>query len=128
MKSKIFQVKLESKTNADLVALDSKIDELNRSKFESNCKKEQENIEQKHLKKDDALDINTLKLKENLTISEGHLPKRFEKSSPKPNKNNTKINSFLTNARTPVDSFFDNLVAGKETSWRNTIFYTTRGN
>ena len=90
MKSKIFQIKLESKSNADLVALDSKIDELNRSKFESNCKKEQEIIEQKHLKKDDALDINTLKLKENLTISEGHLPKRFEKSSLKPNKNNIK--------------------------------------
>ena len=40
----------------------------------------------------------------------------FEKSSPKPNKGSIKINSFLTNTRTPVDSFIDNLVEGKETS------------
>ena len=67
------------------------------------------------MKKHDFLDVNTLKLKENLTISEGHLPKTFEKSSPKPNKSNMKINSFLTNARTPVDLFIDNLVEEKET-------------
>ena len=30
----------ETKNNADLVALDFKIDELNRSKFESSCEKE----------------------------------------------------------------------------------------
>ena len=50
-----------------------------------------------------------------MTISEGHLPKTFEKSSPKPNKSNTKINSFIANKRTPADSFIDNLVEGKET-------------
>ena len=63
----------------------------------------------------DSLEVNTLKLKENLTISEGHLLKTFEKSSPKPIKSNIIINSFLTNTRTPVDSFIDNLVEGKET-------------
>ena len=94
--------------------MNSKIDELNRSKFESNCEKEWENIEQKRWKKYDSLDVNTLKLKENLTISEGHLPKMFEKSSLKLNKSNIKINSFLTNTRAPVDSFIDNLVEGKE--------------
>ena len=50
-----------------------------------------------------------------MTISEGHLPRTFEISSPKPNKSNIKINSFLTNTRTPVESFIDNLVEGKET-------------
>ena len=50
-----------------------------------------------------------------MTISEGHLPKTFEKSSPKPNKSNTKINSFIANKRKPADSFIDNLVEGKET-------------
>ena len=38
----------------------------------------------------------------------------FEKSSLKPNKSNIKINNFLTNTRTPVDSFIDNLVEWKE--------------
>ena len=66
-------------------------------------------------KKHDSLDVNTLKLKENLTISKGHLPKTFEKSSQKLNESNIKINSFLTNTRTPVDSFIDNLVEVKET-------------
>ena len=109
---KILDEGLDTKNNADLVALDSKIDGLNRSKFESNCEKELENIEQKHLEK--ALHVNTLKLKEKLAISEGHLPKTFEKSSPKSNKSSIKINSFLTNRRTPVDSFIDNLVEWKE--------------
>ena len=62
-----------------------------------------EKIEQKHLEKHDFLDVNTLKLKENLTISKGHLPKTFEKSSPRPNKSNIKINSVLKNTRTPAD-------------------------
>ena len=53
----ILDEELEAKNNADLVALDPKIDELNRSKFESNCEKELENIEPKHLEK--ALDGNT---------------------------------------------------------------------
>ena len=57
----------------------------------------------------------TLKLYEKLTISESHLPQTFEKFSPKPNKSNIKINSFLTNTRTPVDSFIGNIVKGKET-------------
>ena len=109
----ILDEELEAKNNADLVALDPKIDELNRSKFESNCEKELENIEPKHLEK--ALDGNTWKLKEKLTISESHLPNTFERSSPKPNKSSIKINSFLTNTRTHVDSFIDNLVEGKET-------------
>ena len=39
------------------MALDSKIDELNRSKFESNYEKEVENIDQKHLKKHDSLTL-----------------------------------------------------------------------
>ena len=38
-KQKILDKEFEAKNNADLVALDSIIDELNRSKFESNCKK-----------------------------------------------------------------------------------------
>ena len=62
---KILDEEPETKNNADLVALDFKIDELNRSKFESSCEKERENIEQKPLK-NDSLDVNTLKLKENL--------------------------------------------------------------
>ena len=109
-KQKTLDEELEAIKNAGFVALDSKIDELNRSKFESNCEKERENIDQKQLKKHDSLDVNTLKLKKNLTISEDHLPKTFVKSSPKPNKSNIKIKSFLTNTRTPVDSFIDNLV------------------
>ena len=44
-----------------------------------------------------------------------NLPKPFEKSSPKSNKRDIKINSFLANTRTPVDLFIDNLVEGKET-------------
>ena len=39
-KQKTLDKKLEAKNNADLVALDSNIDELNRSKFENNCEKE----------------------------------------------------------------------------------------
>ena len=46
-KQKILDEELETKNQADLVALDSKSDELNRSQFESNCEKEQENIKQK---------------------------------------------------------------------------------
>ena len=65
--------------------------------------------------KHNSLEDNTLKLKEKLTISESHLSKTFEKSSPKPNKSNMKINNFLTNTRTPVHLFIDNLVEGKET-------------
>ena len=61
-----------------------------------------------------ALDVNTITLKEKLAISEGHLPKTFEKSSPKSNKSSIKINSFSRNRRTPVDSFIDNLVEWKE--------------
>ena len=60
------------------------------------------------MEKHNSLEENTLKLKEKLTISESHLPKTFEKSSPKPNKSNIKINNFLTNTRTPVDLFIDN--------------------
>ena len=43
-KQKILDEELEAKNNANLVALDSKNDKLNRSKLESNCKKERENI------------------------------------------------------------------------------------
>ena len=50
-----------------------------------------------------------------MTISEGHSPKTFEKSSPKSNKSNIKINSFLTNTKTSVDSFINSLVEEKET-------------
>ena len=60
-KQNILDEELEAKNNADLVTLDSKLDELNRSKFESNCEEEPENIEQKNLEK--TLDVNTLKLK-----------------------------------------------------------------
>ena len=67
------------------------------------------------MEKHNSLEKNTLKLKEKLTISESHLPKTFEKSSPKPNISNIEINNFLTNTRTPVDLFIDNLVKGKET-------------
>ena len=67
------------------------------------------------MNKHDSLDVSTLKLKENLTILEGHLPKVFEKSSPKTNKSNIKISSILTNTRTPVHSFIDSLVQVKET-------------
>ena len=108
-KQKILDEELEAKNNVDLVALDSKIDELNRSKFESNCEKERENVEQKHLKKHNSLDVNTLKLNENLTISEGHLPETFEKSSPKLTKSNTKLNSFLTNTKTPHCAKYANM-------------------
>ena len=52
LKSKKIDEAFEAKNNASLVALDPKIDELNRSKFESNCEKDLEkNIEQKHLQK-----------------------------------------------------------------------------
>ena len=51
-KQTILNEELETKNTAGLVALDSKIDDLNRSKFESNCKKNLENNEQKHLKTD----------------------------------------------------------------------------
>ena len=52
LKSKKIDEAFEAKNNASLVALDPKIDELNRSKFESNCEKDLEkNIEQKHLPK-----------------------------------------------------------------------------
>ena len=51
-KQTILNEELETKNTAGLVALDSKIDDLNRSKFESNCKKNLENNEQKHLKSD----------------------------------------------------------------------------
>ena len=81
-------------------------------------------------KKHNSLEGNNLKLKEKLAFSESHLPKTFEKSSPKPNESNIKINNFLTNTETPVDSFIDNLVEGKETLIPHIkqIFYTTRGN
>ena len=69
-----------------------------------------------HLGKHNSLEGKTLKLKEKLTIWESYLPKTFEKSSVKTNKSNIKINIFLRNTRTPVDSFIDNLVEGKETS------------
>ena len=51
-----------------------------------------------------------------MTISKRRLPKKFKKSSPKPNKSNIKINSFLTNIRTPVDLFIDNRAEAKGTS------------
>ena len=38
-KQNILDKELGAKINADFVVLDSRIDELNRSKFESNCKK-----------------------------------------------------------------------------------------
>ena len=66
------------------------------------------------MEKHNSIDVNTLKLKEKLTISESHVPKTFEKSSPNPNKSNIKIKSFSTITR-PADSFIDNLVEGKET-------------
>ena len=50
-KQKSLDEHLEAKNNGDLAALDSKIDELNKSKFESNYEKERENIVEKHLKK-----------------------------------------------------------------------------
>ena len=72
-------------------------------------------------KKNNSLESNTLKLKEKLTISENHLPKKFEKSSLKPNKSTIKI-KFFKNTWTPADSFIDNLVKGKETL----ILHTTQ--
>ena len=66
------------------------------------------------MEKRNSLEGNNLTLKEKLTISESHLPETFEKSLPKPIKE-IKINNFLTNTRTPVDSFIDNLFEGKET-------------
>ena len=112
---KILDEEFEAKHNAGLLALDSKIDELDRSKFESNCEKALQNIGQNQLKKHNYFEDNTLKLKEKLVISESHLPKTFEKSSPKPNKSNIKINSFLTNTITAVDSFINNLFERRET-------------
>ena len=53
-------------------------------------------------------------MKEKLTISENHLPKKFEKSSLKLNKSTIKI-KFFKNTWTPANSFIDNLVKGKET-------------
>ena len=44
-KQNILDEELVAKNNADFVALDSKIDELNRWKFESDCEKEREKIE-----------------------------------------------------------------------------------
>ena len=44
-KQNILDEELVANNNADFVALDSKIDELNRSKFESDCEKEREKIE-----------------------------------------------------------------------------------
>ena len=41
---KILDEEFEAKNNAGLLALDSKIDELDRSKFESNCEKALQNI------------------------------------------------------------------------------------
>ena len=38
-KQNILDKELGAKINADFVVLDSRIDELNRSKFESNCEK-----------------------------------------------------------------------------------------
>ena len=95
-KQKTLDKKLEAKNNVDLAALDSNMDELNRSKFENNCEKEKKNIEQRQLKKHNSFHVNTLNLKEKLNISEGHLTKTFEKFSPHANKSNIKINSFLT--------------------------------
>ena len=93
--------------------LDANIDELNRSKFESNCKKDLENIEQNYFEKHSSLDGNFLKLKENAAISENHLPKPFENVLWNLTKV-IKINNILTNTRTPVDSFINNLVEEKE--------------
>ena len=66
------------------------------------------------MEKQDSPEGNTLKLKEKLTISESHLPKTFQKSSPKSNKSNIKIKDFLTKAGAPVDSFIGNLDERKE--------------
>ena len=66
------------------------------------------------MEKQDSPEGNTLKLKEKLTISGSHLPKTFQKSSPKSNKSNIKIKNFLTKAGAPVDSFIGNLAEGKE--------------
>ena len=71
----------------ELAAFNAKIDESNRSKFESNCWKNLENIEQKQLEKHNSLEGNTLKYKEKLT----NWPKSPPKSPPKPNKSNTEI-------------------------------------
>ena len=58
-KQKILNKEFKAKNNADLVMLDGEIDELNRSKFESNCEKDLESIEQKHLEKHNSLEGNT---------------------------------------------------------------------
>ena len=58
-KQKILNKEFKAKNNADLIMLDGKIDELNRSKFESNCEKDLESIEQKHLEKHNSLEGNT---------------------------------------------------------------------
>ena len=79
-KQNISDEEFEAKNNADLLALDIKIDELNRSKFESNCEKDLVNIEQKHLEKHNSLEGNTWKLKEKLTISDNHLTSTFKES------------------------------------------------
>ena len=101
--------------------------------MKATAKKTLEIIEQNHLEKHNSLEDDTLKLKKILPISESHLPKMFEKSSPKPNKSNIKIKFFLTNTRTPVDSFIDNLFidSRRERNFNtpcNTIFYITRSN
>ena len=67
-KQRSFDEEFETKNNADLVALDANIDELNRSKFKNNFVKDLENIEQEHLEKHNSLESSTLKLKEKLTI------------------------------------------------------------
>ena len=67
-KQRSFDEDFETKNNADLVALDANIDELNRSKFKNNFVKDLENIEQEHLEKHNSLESSTLKLKEKLTI------------------------------------------------------------
>ena len=43
-KKKNLDQEFEAKNNADLVELDAQIDELNKSKFESNCEKDLENM------------------------------------------------------------------------------------
>ena len=106
-KQKILDAEIEAKNNAELAALDIKTDELNISNPEKTSSKDLKN-EQKLFE-----EHNSIKLKEQLTLSKTNSPKTFQKTLSKPYE---KINeNFLTNSKTCVDSFIEYLVEGKET-------------
>ena len=83
-KPKILDQEFEAKNNVDLVASDSKIDELSRSKLERNYKKNPENTEHKQLGKTILIRYNE------------HSGKSFTKNLKNRHQNliNIKINNF----------------------------------